>query len=310
MAEPTDKEAVQPAAPAPGEKPGLDELMMAMDVVDTLRHEERMVAKDIAQADRDDALKTRLRDLYESQGLEVSDRILEEGIAALKEQRFVYAPPEPSWRVTLAKLWVERERYGYIAGIGVLLIVGWLAWSGLSASPEERMAAEIAALSETAQAIAATEPARQAIAAERAAAERAIAAGALDEAEHNVAALKELKFNLGLEYELRIVTDVGERSGVFRIPDVNQSARNYYLIVEAIAPGGERLTRPVSNEETGKTMALKRWGQRVPEHVYEAVRADKQDDGILQHAVVGTKARGTLDTDYAMPVLDGAITEW
>ncbi len=81
-------------APAPEAPPAkLDDLMLAMDVVDTLRHEEALVEKELSQDMRDEALKKRLRQIYESQGLEVTDRILDEGIKALKESRFAYTPP-------------------------------------------------------------------------------------------------------------------------------------------------------------------------------------------------------------------------
>jgi len=310
MAEPSAKSGGRAERSGSVGAPALDELMMAMDVVDTLRHEERMVAKDLAQKTRDETLKARLRELYEAQGLEVSDRILEEGIQALKDQRFVYTPPEPGWRVWLARLWVDRDRYGYIGGVAVLLIAGWLTWSMWAGSPEERLAASVAELSVDATALATTAAAREAIVDEQSAADRALAAGALDIAEEHEAALKSLKYDLGLAYDLRIVNTVGEPSGVFRIPDVNQAARNYYLIVEAIDPNGVRLTRPVMNEETGKTLAVKKWGIRVPEPVFRAVAADKQDDGIIQDDIVGTKTRGRLGIEHRMPVLDGAITEW
>ena len=66
----------------------LDELMLAMDVVDTIRHSELVVERELAQGDRDAALKQRLRQLYQSQGIAVSDAEVEQGIKALKEQRF------------------------------------------------------------------------------------------------------------------------------------------------------------------------------------------------------------------------------
>ena len=75
--------------------PKLDELMLAMDVVDTLRHQEGLVAKALSEDSRDATLKERLRTLYEGQGLKVSDRILDDGIRALKESRFTYDPAPP-----------------------------------------------------------------------------------------------------------------------------------------------------------------------------------------------------------------------
>ncbi|HUH76778.1 MAG TPA: DUF6384 family protein [Devosia sp.] len=48
----------------------------------------------------------------------------------------------------------------------------------------------------------------------------------------------------------------------------------------------------------------------MPETVYEAVRTDKLDDGIIQANEVGRKSDGFLDVEYSVPVLGGAVTQW
>ena len=68
----------------------LDDVMLAMDVVDTLRHRSQMVERELSQDGRDDALKERLRKIYASQGIDVPDHVIAEGVRALKEDRFVY----------------------------------------------------------------------------------------------------------------------------------------------------------------------------------------------------------------------------
>ena len=55
---------------------------------------------------------------------------------------------------------------------------------------------------------------------------------------------------------------------------------------------------------------MSKWGVRVPEATYDAVRADKSDDGIVQDNILGEKHRGTLKVDYLMDVDGGAITAW
>ena len=72
--------------------PKLDDLMLAMDVVDTLRHDQRLVERELSDDASDDALIKRLREVYKGQGIEVPDRILEEGVKALHEKRFSYKP--------------------------------------------------------------------------------------------------------------------------------------------------------------------------------------------------------------------------
>ena len=63
-----------------------------------------------------------------------------------------------------------------------------------------------------------------------------------------VADLDALRAAILRTYTLTIVSRQGEDTGVFRIPDVNEDARNYYLIVEALTDTGEALAVPVINE--------------------------------------------------------------
>ena len=107
MATPAPAAEAQAAPPAT-----LDELMLAMDVVDTLRHREILVERELNEEAREQQLIDRLRALYKSQGIEVPDSIIAEGVKALKEDRFVYTPPGPSFARTLATFWVRRATYG------------------------------------------------------------------------------------------------------------------------------------------------------------------------------------------------------
>ena len=67
---------------------------------------------------------------------------------------------------------------------------------------------------------------------------------------------------------------------------------------------------PVLNEENGKTETVTKWGVRVPLSTFDAVRRDKQDNGIIENNRLGEKKRGALQPDYLMPVLGGTITKW
>lgn len=94
------------AAPASAPAPKLDDLMLAMDVVDTLRHDQRLVEREFSAAASDEAMIERLREVYKGQGIEVPDRVLEQGVKALKEKRFSCAPLGPSLAWSLALLWI------------------------------------------------------------------------------------------------------------------------------------------------------------------------------------------------------------
>ncbi len=86
--------------------------MLAMDVVDTLRRNSRVVERELNVEAREAELLARLKELYETQGIEVSDDILREGVIALREDRFAYVPTPPSFSRTLAKFYIKRHKWG------------------------------------------------------------------------------------------------------------------------------------------------------------------------------------------------------
>jgi uncharacterized protein DUF6384 len=308
----------------------LDEVMLAMDVVDTLRHQENLVSRELSEERRDAELLERLRQIYRGQGIEVPDRILLEGVQALKEQRFIYTPPAPGFSKTVATAWVNRGRIGRgLLTLVALLGLGWGAYHfGVERPAQQRVAQEQALaernrieLAETlpsaleqghedvlreAKVPAARERADRILADGRAAVARSDAEGA----RQAINDLEVLRASLRREFVLRIVSRPGEPSGVWRVPPRNPSGRNYYLIVEPVTPDGRILSLPVTSEEDGQTSTASKWGVRVTEAVAMQVQRDKSDDGIVQQSRLGEKRRGSLDIDYLMPVLGGTITRW
>ncbi len=112
------------------------------------------------------------------------------------------------------------------------------------------------------------------------------------------------------EYTFTIVSRAGEPTGVWRRPPGNSDTRNYYLMVEAIAPDGRKLSLPIRNEENGVTETVAIFGVRVSREIYEAVAQDRLDDGIVQRNQFGVKRRGKLAIEYQMPFDGGFITKW
>ena len=101
------------------ERPPLDDIMLAMDVVDTLRRRERLVVRELDESGREEDLKKRLRDIYAQQGIDVPDHVIEQGVAALKEDRFTYKPPQAGIVRKLAHMYVRRGRWGKWVGGGL-----------------------------------------------------------------------------------------------------------------------------------------------------------------------------------------------
>jgi len=320
--------------PAAAKPQTLDELMLAMDVVDTIRHRELIVARELGQGARDLALRDRLREIYKSQGIEVTDRVIDEGIKALQESRFVYTPPGASLGRSLALFWINRGRIaGWAAAIA---IVAALLWGGyyLGIERPRQLAAEQAAIAaekeriELAQ-LPTTLPRRLDAAHDHIASlstdafvklrakttrERALAAVERrdwNEAKQLTGDLEAFAALVAQSYTLRIASRPDVPTGVYRVPSLNESARNYYLIVEAIGDDGRPVAVPVTSEEDQSTRTVSIWGERVSRSVYERVKADKEDDGIIQDNIYARKARGADRISYRMGgPKRGRITEW
>lgn len=296
-------------------RPPLEDLMVAMDVVDTLRHREKLVARELDAEERRERLIEHLREIYAAQGIEVTDAVLKEGVQALEEDRFSYDPPKKSFSTLLARLYVKRGVWAKpFLGICFVCIVGWSIYHFTMVRPEsvrqnqlpvniEKIFKEITSVSQdkdaTQQAKALLTSAQTALENER-----------YDEAAVVHSQLEQLLSQLKSNYKLRVVSSPNKKSGVWRVPDINSGARNYYLIVQALDDNGKVLTIPVTSEENGKTSNVTSWGLRVDERIFNLVAADKRDDGIIQKNVVGIKERGKLKPSYTIATTGSAITEW
>ena len=124
------------------------------------------------------------------------------------------------------------------------------------------------------------------------------------------AGLRDLVGRLQEVFEVRIISREGVPTGVSRIPESNPDTENYYIVVEAVDPDGKILDRKIVSEESSEAELVDKWGQRVSETIYNAVRRDKMEDGIVQKGVLGQKRRGELDIKWRSGVQDGAITKW
>ena len=300
----------------------LDDMMLAMDVVDTLRRNNRLVQRELNADGRDEQLLNRLKEIYGTQGIEVPDHILREGVEALREDRFTYTPTPPSFSRTLAKIYIARKKWGRrLFGVIAALLLCILAYKAAFVWPAQYEQKQIqTALTELPAEFDTLYERVTTLTNDQTIIERAEQLHAdglaytqsqdIKNAQAKKDALENMATKLALEYDLRIVTGQNQRSGVWRIPDDNPNARNYYLIVEPVAPDGNAISLDVTNEENNKQTTVSKFGLRVPENIFEQIAQDKRDDGIIQNNIIGTKQRGTLEPQYTMPILSGIITEW
>ena len=315
-------EAAKTLEIAPKEQ-DLDDVLLAMDVVDTLRHRERVVAHELDAEGREKELIERLKEIYAAQGMDVPERILKEGVKALEEDRFVYTPPRNSVSVRLAKIYVSRGKWmsPLIAGVAALTAI-WGAYEYGVVKPAEARAEKARLLmsetlpAELDKALADVE----AVSEDPEALEIAnsyhlsgvTATKQNDEpgARTAIKNLETLALDVSASYEVRVVYTGGRESGRARTSIADPSITNYYLIVEAISPTGDVLTVPIRSEETGEVQRVTMWGQRVNKADYDRVAADKMDDRIIQNAQIGEKQAGKLNPEYSIATPGGAILEW
>ncbi len=296
--------------------------MLAMDVVDTLRHAETLVARELQGEDRAAGLKQRLRDIYASQGIAVPDRILDEGVRGLEERRFAYERTPPSFRRRLAELWVTRARWGAMAGIALgVVLLGAGGWYFGAHLPAQREAAAIQQeLATGLPAALRAEHGRVAAAGHREATaeadrllregEAAVRAGDAAAGRERLGQLRDLQARLAQDFAVRIVSRPGEPSGVWRVPRANPAARNFYLVVEAVGRDGRQVEVPIVSEEDGARAVTSRWGLRVTPEEFERVRRDKLADGVIEQPEIGRKRPGQLAPEWVINTTGGAILRW
>jgi len=293
----------------------LDDVMLAMDVVDTLRHRTRIVDMELNEDAREEQLIARLKEIYGAQGIEVPDRILKDGVKALAEQRFVYKPPADTFSVKLAKAYVSRKKWlpQTLTGLGALVAIA-VGFQFLVLGPMnaewQRMPAEISQALAEGQKLAADPAVDMQLAGIAAEGQRAVANGDRSEAKTQLATLQTMNDQLAQEYDIRIVSRPDEDSGFWRQSESQPNAMNYYLVVEAVAPGGRVLSVPISSVETQKSERVNIWAQRVAKPTFDRVGAEKASNGMVVNDILGRKAAGELTPRFDEPVPGGAITKW
>ncbi len=319
MQEAATSAATEAPAPAPAK---LDDMMIAMDVVDTLRHNERLVERELNEEEREKQLIERLSSLYKSQGLEIPDSVIAQGVKALKESRFVYSPPKPGLERSLAYLWVKRAEIGKWLGVsaGIFALAAISYFYSVVRPRQQRAEAakieltqtlprELAAANQAIQADAQVPEARQRatafLAEGRAALDRATAEGA----RAALASLDRLSNTLRQEYTLRIAGRPEDQTGFYR-ENPRYRGRAYFAVVDAVDPKGNPVKLPIRSDESNQTENVSRFAVRVPPETFEAIRNDKSKNGIVQNTRLAEKRRGFTDPDYLMTVLPGRITRW
>jgi len=119
-------------ASASAHSPSFNDLIVAADIVDTIRNDERLIDHELGSEDRRKALKARLKDMYKAQGMEVSDAVIEEAVQRKDADRFVFKPMDGGVSRFLWTSYVRRNKYALRLSVTVGVIIFGLA--GFSAA--------------------------------------------------------------------------------------------------------------------------------------------------------------------------------
>lgn len=309
----------------------LPEMLRIMDVAREMR-----LAREAAevQLDLDDAkaaLRARLRAAADASGDPVTDEEIEAAIAQYFDTQHVYSDPPLSVRSFLAHLYVRRTGIAVLlAGFTLAAAIGWallLRPNAPYSSAGRRSRAATAAVEPVAREVRsvlaiAREPEAKAEA-ERVLqeAEDLASAGKLDELNRLRDSMLRLQRRLEEEYEVRIVTGPGRKSGIDRYQPTDgrtdKKISGYYVLVEARSAKGTVVSRSIRNREENRDETVDAWGELVPQAVYERVKKDKADDGVVDETLFAVKRRGFRNEEVVFAGEDGKplvrrgqITRW
>jgi hypothetical protein len=324
----TQNEAAEKAAidsdglPA-GERLSLEELTRIMDVATTLRKERAIVEQQL----NNDQIKAKLRERLLEAAKVSGDAVTEAEVDAAVDQYYdrlhEFREPPASFTKFLAHLWVLRTRLvkwligivGVVAAVAAFSMVQGARQNAavnnlydqavqhqsaiLTWDEAESLKAEVEAL------VSAAEAAR-----------RNGDAAELTRINQELAALDRA---FATQYEVTILSSPDERSGTERIWNDDQGSRTsgFFVFVTARDDEGRNVEVTVHDRETDATKTVTRWGEQVPEAVFDRLLEDKQADGVLDEREFAVKHRGTRELEIVLKGEDGQpiqrggqITSW
>jgi hypothetical protein len=299
------------ASPVAIEKPKFEELLLTMDAVDQLRAKDTELAKYAQTDDQKAAIKSRLLAIYQSQGITVSDEILQQGIEAHFNNRFIYKPLTGLPR-SLALAWINRKKTGLTAGLAacsiLFLVLACWAFAILPGQTLQREKFELTQRldSDRKRVTQNIEPLNTIQLNVKA----SIAAGKINEAKSQIANLEKYIILLPKQINFRIVDKPGTKSGVVWKSRNVPSAKDYYLIVEALDPENNPVQIPITDRITQKSVWTNMFGVNVPEAVFEHYRAEKIRTGLIHNPVIGQKPANQFNFQFNTTTNNAYINAW
>lgn len=332
---PTQRTSTLDASPAPGvtsvsvgdSQLSLKEMATIMDVASQLKREQAVVQQQLNLDQVKQALRQRLLDAAKLSGGSVTAEQVDAAVAQYYDQLHTYREPRLGWSTAIAHVWIRRRWIGAVALglLGIWLLSLGLLYSGLlpgsirdgrlAKQYHGRIEGQLTAIEKLADQTETLERVRAA----RQAADGLLAQRAVSPLSELASELESLAERLAAEYRVSIVSAPGEQSGIERLYNDESGTRlsGCYVFVEARDPRGKLLTLPITNRETGKVERVTRWGEQVPQEVFERLLEDKRADGVLDETLFAVKKRGRAEMDILLPDAtgwpvsrQGQITRW
>ena len=329
----------------------LDEMLRVMDVATELRKQRETVEKEFAVDETKQMLRERLLAATSVTGERVSEVEVDTAISQYFDTLYTYREPPASFNKTLAHLYVRRGQLSVtlvmvlaLAGVGSYMLhttAGAFSRTARSTRQAVQQATSPADLSKRLQ----DNAKKRAAELEKSVRDmsdriRAVArdAGIPQEIERLLGELDVAKQQLDVKsltdlsqrttsllsqlneaYEVHIVSGANEKSGIDRYFEDTAGKRvsGYYVIVEARDANGNSTPRRIRNGETQQTEQVTRWAERVPQEVFDRIKADKKADGVLNETLFALKQRGYQNEEIKLVGSDnqplsrlGQITKW
>ena len=128
----------------------LSDVVVTMDIVDTLRHDKRMQEYALSEGDRRQAAIEQIKKAYSSQGVEVSDETISMALEKKREDELAHNPKVSGFIYLLAKLYVFRNRiFKYTASLILVVMFASAGYQYTGYLSDKRFAQYQTYISET-----------------------------------------------------------------------------------------------------------------------------------------------------------------
>jgi hypothetical protein len=308
--------------------PDIQTILCAMDAVNAARNTEELLNDEVNIESRKSVLRDKLKQTYSSQGIAVSDDIIEKGVSEFFEQRYAFKKMPRNINLLIAYLYVSRARIATITSIAfavILIVAGFWALiynittSSQKAAVAKKIATEKAMIEADKKKEATLKSELSSLPAQIKSIGAAIIKLAKEDpvkqkaeflmgesvaavAASNIGSLKQIKTELDLllaqissEFELTI--NGSGKTGFWRTLTKNPGEKRYYIVVNA-AYNGKSVSIPIKNEEDGKTYNVSQWAEQVSLSEFDAIRNEKASRGVLKEPVFAIKSKGYLNPTY------------